>query len=38
MSKSKIDLGMARKFLNTLAPDAGKFTWQLFSDTKDWKH
>jgi hypothetical protein len=37
MSERKIDLGMAHRFLKALAPDADKFTWQLFSDTKDWK-
>jgi Primase C terminal 2 (PriCT-2)/RepB DNA-primase N-terminal domain len=29
----KVDLGMARKFLVTLAPDAVEFTFQLFSDS-----
>jgi hypothetical protein len=37
MRKNKIDLGMARRFLNVLAPDAEQFTFQTFSDTKDWK-
>lgn len=37
MSKNKIDLGMARRYLKALAPDAEQFTFQTFSDTKDWK-